>query len=95
MATTPRFPRDPEDHAGLRHAGRILWPEKSAQTLPPTKGARRPVERDALTEEEEEEEEGDEDDGNDAVKVRLGMAGRRGGSTNVRLAEGKTCAGDR
>jgi hypothetical protein len=58
MVTTPRLPLD----ARLRDKGRSLWPEKSAETLPPAKGGRKLVEREALGEKE--------------VKTRLGLAVR-------------------
>lgn len=33
---------------GLRQAGRIFWPEKSPETLPPIKGEIKLVDKDAL-----------------------------------------------
>lgn len=36
MVTTPRLGLLFDDVAGLRDGGRILWPDKSPETLPPT-----------------------------------------------------------
>lgn len=51
MVTTPRLPREPDGEEvkyGLREAGRIFWPEKSPDTLPPIKGEIKLVDKDAL-----------------------------------------------
>lgn len=57
IVTTPRLGREEDEVAGLRDCGRILWPEKSPATLPPTKGEMKLEEREARRDEEEEEEE--------------------------------------
>lgn len=54
MVITPRLPLERGKYAGLRDDGRSLWPEKSAETLPPEKGARKLVEKEALGEKEDE-----------------------------------------
>ena len=50
MVTTPRLGLELGNDAGLREEGRSLWPEKSEEPLPPTKGATKLVEREALGE---------------------------------------------
>ena len=80
MVTTLLLPLELEIEAGLRHSGRILVPEKSQVMLPPAKGERKQVEREAL---EEEEVEGEEE----RAKVLLGFIIREDtvGDANMRL----------
>lgn len=66
MVTTLLLPLELEIEAGLRPSGRILVPEKSHVMLPPAKGERKQVEREAL---EEEEVEGEEE----RAKVLIGF----------------------